>query len=102
MLGTDAWERELYAAPTQGDLLSPLGNPAELQREADVKGLEGYVFKRLGALSPMVFDPLALPAVRKPQRFSLFCALSNPDPKLMGLAKKLVSYALKAGKSSHV
>jgi three-Cys-motif partner protein len=102
MLGTDAWERELYAVPPEKDLLSSLGYQAELQREADVKGLEGYVRKRLGHIFPMVFEPLPLPVIRKPQRFSLFCALSNPDPKAIGLAKKLVSYALKAGKSSQV
>jgi hypothetical protein len=102
MLGTNAWERELYAPPPQADLLSSLQDFAQLQREADVKGLEQYVRKRLGELFPRVFDPLPLPVQRKPQRFSLFCALSNPDPKAIGLATKLVAYALRAGKSSQV
>jgi three-Cys-motif partner protein len=44
MLGTDEWERELYAPAAQGNLLD---DPAELQREADVRGLEAYVKTRL-------------------------------------------------------
>jgi three-Cys-motif partner protein len=102
MLGSDEWEKELYAPSPQRDLLSGLADPAELQREADVKGLEKYVQARLNKLFPLVLEPLPLPVIRRPQRFSLFFALSNPDPKAMGLAKKLASYAIKAGKSSQV
>jgi three-Cys-motif partner protein len=102
MLGSDDWERELYAPSPQKDLLSELSDPADLQREADVRGLEKYVRARLGTLFPLVLDPLPLPVFRKPQRFSLFFALSNPDPKAIGLAAKLANYALKAGKSSQV
>jgi three-Cys-motif partner protein len=102
MLGTDAWEQELYAAPPQANLLSLLSDFQELQREADVKGLERYVRTRLGALFPFVSEPMALPVKRNPQRFSLFCALSNPDPKAIGLAKRLAGYALRAGRSSQV
>jgi three-Cys-motif partner protein len=102
MLGSNAWERELYSPPPQLDLLSPLGDPADLQRAADVKGLEKYVRARLGELFPVVLEPLSLPVVRKPQRFSLFFAVSNPDRKAIGLATKFASYALKAGRSSQV
>jgi three-Cys-motif partner protein len=102
MLGSDDWEKELYAPSPQKDLLSELVDPAALQREADVKGLEKYVQARLNKLFPLVLEPLPLPVIRRPQRFSLFFALSNPDPKAMGLAKKLANYAIRAGKSSQV
>jgi three-Cys-motif partner protein len=102
MLGTDAWERELYSPAPQQDLLSGVEDPADRQRAADVKGLESYVRSRLNELFPTVLEPLALPVIRKPQLFSLFFAISNPDPKAIGLATKFATHALKAGKSSQV
>jgi three-Cys-motif partner protein len=87
MLGTDAWEAELYSAPPQGDLLATLDDPVDRQRAADVHGLELYVQRRLREIFAQVLDPLALPVARKPQRFSLFFAVSNPDPRAITLAK---------------
>jgi three-Cys-motif partner protein len=102
MLGTNAWEHELYAAPPQRNLLSALDDPAELQRTADVQGLQRYIRGRLSEIFPTVLDPLPLPLNRKPQRFSLFFAVSNPDPRAIGLATKFANYALKADRSSQV
>jgi three-Cys-motif partner protein len=99
ILGTDEWERELYAEPAQGNLLY---NPVELQRTADVRGLEAYVRTRLQTIFPAVLPPLALPVNSRPQRFSLFFAMSNPDPHAIGLATRIASHILKAGMSSHV
>jgi three-Cys-motif partner protein len=101
MLGTDAWEGELYSSPPR-DLLSALDMPPDRQRAADVTGLELYVQRRLNELFPYVLEPLALPINKKPQRFSLFFAVSNPDPKAIGLAKRFARYAVSAGRSSHV
>jgi three-Cys-motif partner protein len=101
MLGTSAWEKELYSRRPH-DLFSDLDEGKDQQRAADVKGLEDYVRNRLLQIFPVVMKPLPLPAERKPQRFSLFFAISNPDPKAIGLATKFASYAFKAGRSSHV
>jgi len=102
MLGTDAWEAELYSAPPQGDLLSSLDDPIDRQRAADVRGLERYVQRRLQEIFAQVLDPLALPVIRRPQRFSLFFAVSNPDPRAISLARRLADHALKTGRPSHV
>jgi len=99
MLGTDAWEKELYSSLGQGGLF---GEKAPRQRNADVSGLEQYVKKRLETIFPKVFDPLPLPIERRPQRYSLFCAISNEDPRAIGLATKIANHILKAGISSNV
>jgi three-Cys-motif partner protein len=97
ILGTDEWEDELYTetAPDMfGDTLR--------QRNADVRGLENYVKRRLETIFAKVFDPLALPVESKPQRFSLFLCISNPAPKALGLATRAANHILKAGSSSNV
>jgi three-Cys-motif partner protein len=58
MLGSDDWEKELYAPSPQKNLLSELADPAELQREADVRGLEKYVQARPSKLFPLVLGPI--------------------------------------------
>jgi three-Cys-motif partner protein len=97
MLGTDAWENELYAKEEKEDLF---GREVSEQRNADVKGLERYVQMRLQAIFPKVLEPLPLPIEQRPQRYSLFCAISNPSPKAIGLATKIASHILKVGISS--
>jgi three-Cys-motif partner protein len=99
ILGTDEWERELYAQPAQGNLLDNLG---ELQRTADVRGLEAYVRTRLQTIFSAVLPPAALPVNSRPQRFSLFFAMSNPDRQAIGLATRIAGHILKAGMSSQV
>jgi three-Cys-motif partner protein len=99
MLGTDAWEMELYSKETREGLF---GDEISEQRNADVKGLETYVKARLETLFPKVFDPLPLPIEQRPQRYSLFCAISNADPKAIGLATRIANHILKVGISSKV
>jgi len=99
MLGTDAWEKELYSKLGGTDLF---GDQGPLQRQADVSGLEMYVKDRLASIFPKVFDPLPLPIERRPQRYSLFCAISNEDPRAIGLATRIANHILKAGISSKV
>lgn len=96
MFGSDQWERELYSDMGQGDMFG--GGPT--QREFDVKGLERYVKRRLETLFPKVFEPLALPVNKAPQRFSLFLCISNDEPKALGLATRIANHILKAGNSS--
>jgi len=96
VLGTDAWERELYA-PGQSSLFT---DDAPLQRTADVGALQDYVRVRLKAIFPAVLPPLPLPIDKKPQLFSLFFAISNPDGPAIGLATRIANHILRAGISS--
>lgn len=104
MLGTNAWERELYSPMPlyQDDLLGALDAPETLQRNADVKGLEQYVKRRLLDIFPLVMEPFPLPTLKKPQRFSLFFAAANRSEKAKKLATTFADHILKAGISSHV
>ncbi|MBX4897429.1 three-Cys-motif partner protein TcmP [Rhizobium bangladeshense] len=87
MLGTDAWREELYSeVPPIADLLGGMASTDERQRNADVAGLERYVKNRLQTIFPAVLDPWALPPVDRPQKFSLFCAISNDSTAAKALA----------------
>lgn len=103
MLGTSEWENELYSAPPPiTDLLGVLEAPEERQRNADVAGLEQYVKRRLETIFPLVAEPFPLPPQKKPQRFSLFFAASNPSEKAIALANRFARHILDAGIASHV
>lgn len=99
MLGTGAWEKELYSPSAQPNLFD---ETVPFQRAADPRGLEKYVQNRLRTIFAEVLDPLALPVGRGPQMFSLFFAISNPNPKAIGLARRIANHILSSGKSSHV
>ena len=99
MLGTDAWEQELYAPSSQGELFSE--GPAK-RRSANVKQLEKYMQQKLQTRFAKVLNPLALPLGPGAQMFSLFFAISNPEPKAIGLATKVANHILSVGKSSQV
>ena len=92
----NAWEQELYSDLGQNEFFEN----ADTQRVADVRGLERYVKRRLETIFAKVFEPLALPIEQRPQRFSLFLAISNPDPKALGLATRIGNHILKVGNSS--
>jgi three-Cys-motif partner protein len=96
ILGSGAWERELYSDMGQGDMFGG----QEKQRTADVRGLERYVKTRLEMIFPKVFEPLALPVDQKPQRFSLFLCISNSEPKALALATRIANHILRMGSSS--
>jgi hypothetical protein len=55
---------------------------------------------RLETIFAKVFDPQALPVDKRPQRFSLFLCISNPEPKALGLATRIADHILKIGNSS--
>jgi three-Cys-motif partner protein len=93
-LGTADWERELYA---------PYGffaTQVPLRRTVNVSGLENYVRSRLETIFSTVLPPLALPPHKKPQRFSLFFATSNPSRAATTLATRIARHILTAGISS--
>lgn len=98
MLGTSAWEKELYSVTNAGhvNMFDQLEEPEMLQRNADVAGLERYVLGRLRTIFPLVMEPLALPVNRRPQMFSLFFAVSNDDHKALALAKRFGKSLLKS------
>lgn len=88
MLGTEEWKTKLYAeVPPVKDLLGLVELPAARQREANVSGLERYVAERLRTIFPEVLEPYPLPPIERPQRYSLFCAISNPSPRATALAR---------------
>ena len=98
MFGSDRWEEELYPTLQKTDLFGQFKD--ERRRLANVTGLETYVKKRLETIFPKVLKPLALPINTKPQRFSLFLCISNPEPRAIGLATRIGNHILKAGMSS--
>jgi hypothetical protein len=78
ILGTHAWEQELYSDMGQGDMFGG----REKQRTADVRGLERYVKARLETIFAKVFEAKALPVDQKPQRFSRSSsAFRIPSPR---------------------
>jgi three-Cys-motif partner protein len=98
MLGTDEWRTEWYQPSANGDLFGH----ADGQRTADVGEIEAYVWKRLETLFPKVLPPLRLRKDRGAPMFSLFFAISNPEPKAIGLATRIASHILKSGSASQV
>ena len=96
ILGSDAWEGELYSDLGQRDMFGG----GEKQRTEDVKGLERYAKERLETIFPKVPGPLALPRNEKPQRYSLFLCISNPAPAAIRLATSVAVHIFKAGNSS--
>lgn len=97
MLGTNAWENELYS-PKQPELFGE----ESLERNADVSSLERYVRGRLKKVFAEVLQPLPLPINRRPQMFSLFFAIASHDRRAIALAKRIAGHILASGKSSHV
>jgi three-Cys-motif partner protein len=97
VLGTDAWKQELYVVGQQG--LFP-DETRESTRTADVGRLQDYVRTRLKTIFPAVLPPLPLPTHQRPQRFSLFFAISNSDGPAIGLATRIAAHILKSGMSS--
>ncbi|GAA2816978.1 three-Cys-motif partner protein [Aminobacter aminovorans] len=93
MLGTPEWEDAWYARETKTDLLGPVDETH--QRIADVAAMETFVEGRLKSLFPKVLPPLRLRSDKNVPSFSLFLAISNPEPKAIGLATKIGNHILK-------
>jgi three-Cys-motif partner protein len=98
MLGTDEWEAVWYKKPDTDDLFGD----ARLRRSASVRDMEAYVHGRLSGLFPKVLKPRTLNDNRGVPIFSLFFAISNPEPKAIGLATRIAGHILSSGKASQV
>lgn len=94
MLGTDEWEQEWYESRRGFDLLGEFDEPH--QRTADVEAIETYVRKRLKTIFPAVLPPKRLFNDRGVPIFALFLAISNPEPRAIGLATKIGNHILKS------
>jgi three-Cys-motif partner protein len=99
MLGTNDWERAWYERAQKTDLFGEVDG--EHSRIADVEEMETFVWRRLGSLFPKVLKPLRLTNRGVPQ-FALFFAMSNPEPKAIGLATKIAAHILNSGRASQV
>lgn len=106
ILGTPDWEGAFYGREERAsDLFSSLGdeeNQAKLRRVADVRTIESYVKKRLEGIFPHVSEPRTLTIKNGTPLFSLFFAVSSPNPKAIALAKKVADHILTTGISSQV
>lgn len=100
MLGTTEWESEWYKKSAQVSLFED--DDPEFYRSVSVVEIEAYVRKRLRTIFPSVSAPLTLKNRQNVPMFSLFFAVSNPEPKAIGLATKIANHLLKAGSSSQV
>jgi len=100
MLGTTEWESEWYGESAQVSLFQD--SDPERFRVVSVGQIEAYVRKRLRTIFPSVSAPLTLRNSQNVPMFSLFFAVSNPDPKAIGLATKIANHLLKTGSSSQV
>lgn len=98
MLGNDDWRQEWYRPP---DTLDLFGH-AEGRRTADVPEIEAYVRKRLKEVFPTVLPPLTLRNDKRVPTFSLFFAVSNPDPRAIAPASRIADHILKSGRKSQV
>lgn len=92
MLGTAEWETAWYAERPEQDLF---GRNDNMERVADVEAMEAYVKKRLEVLFPKVLPPLRLKNKAGVNSAALFFAMSNPDPRAMGLASRIANHLLK-------
>lgn len=99
ILGTGDWEAEFYPSTYENDMF---GGTPEALRTADVAAIERYVRGRLKTVFPMVTEPMRLCMDNGTPLYSLFFAVSNPEPKAIGLAVKVANHILKAGISSQV
>lgn len=89
IFGDNSWEQEMYK---KDDQMSLFGD--EYYKKGDVFVLKDYIIKRLKDIFPYVSEPKILYNKRNSPLF-LFCfAVSNPNPKAWGLAKKAIKYIL--------
>lgn len=94
MLGTAEWEEVWYQRSQTTDLLGAVDEIH--QRIADVAAMEDFVGKRLASLFPKVLPPIRLRNSKRVPTFSLFLAISNPEPKAIGLATRIGNHILKS------
>lgn len=97
MLGTDEWERSWYPETLEVDIFGDVVR--NKRRSADVTAMESFVGERLRTIFPKVLPPYRLHNERGVPMFALFFAISNPDPKAIGLATSIAGHILKAAEA---
>lgn len=92
VLGTPAWRDHFYQSTGQAGLLGEQEGKIRVFTAEDIadfaQGRLAEVFKG------WVSDPLYLRSPTGAPLFALFCCISNPAPKAVGLAKKIASHIL--------
>jgi three-Cys-motif partner protein len=97
MLGTPDWEGAWYPEVVTEDIF---GNVVRSnRRSADVTAMEKFVADRLRTIFPKVLKPYRLHNERGVPMFALFFAISNPEPKAIGLATSIAGHILKAAEA---
>jgi len=92
VLGTPTWRDHFYKTDGQAGLL---GEQEGKVRVFDPEDIAGFVQGRLAEVfEGWVSDPLYLRSPKGAPLFALFCCISNPAPKAVGLAKKIASHIL--------
>jgi three-Cys-motif partner protein len=94
VLGTNDWERDWYDTPHGDKDLFEDGQTAI--RMADLDTIERYVKKRLESeFKGAVLDPFRIHNIQRLPIASLFFAVSNPNPRAVGLATKIARHILR-------
>ncbi|KXJ49980.1 MAG: hypothetical protein AXW15_05795 [Neptuniibacter sp. Phe_28] len=93
ILGTHDWYDAFYAPKPSGVTADLFPDPTvdeepEQFRKMNVEELERWVTQRLNEIFKYVLSPITIKRRGIPM-FTLFFAVSNPDPKALGLAKKI-------------
>lgn len=93
MVGTADWHSALYSTSPQAGLFD---DEPKMQRHADTDAILEFVTQRLRTLFPHVEKPLVLrqDKNRGAPLFALYFAVSNPDTKAIGLARKVAQHIL--------
>jgi three-Cys-motif partner protein len=92
VLGTPTWRDHFYRTDGQVGLLGEVEGKV---RVFDPEDIAGFVKSRLAEVfEGWVSDPLYLRSPNGAPLFALFCCISNPTPKAVGLAKKIASHIL--------
>ena len=96
LFGDTDWETRFYKPNPQINLL---GEDGQMIKEVNTKELAAYICERLKSIFPYVADNPRLLYNAKMSPLFLFCfAVSNPNPKAYGLAKKVAEeHILKKG-----
>lgn len=92
ILGTPEWESALYSVSSQRSLF---GEDADSRVRVSIDALSDYIVERLRMVFPGVADnPLVLKTDKNSHLFLLCFAVSNPDPKAIGLSLKVADHIL--------
>jgi three-Cys-motif partner protein len=98
VLGTQAWREHFYTADGQTGLL---GEQEKKVRTSTAVDIAHFVHGRLEEIfTGWVSEPLYLNTANGAPLFALFCCISNPPDRAVGLAKKIAIHILgKFGKT---